>query len=51
MLIPQLIEKSGHKSERHKLAFKNALCASSEVISSARLCTLLLQVIAMLLRI
>ena len=34
IIVPHLIEKSGHKSERHKVAFKAALAAAGEVTSS-----------------
>ena len=42
VVIPHLIEKSGHKSERHKVAFKAALAAAGEVVSPIKLCQLLL---------
>ena len=44
LLLPHVIDKSGHKSERHRLAFKHALETAGEVIAPNRLCAVLLQV-------
>jgi len=41
-ILPALIDKSGHKSDRHKLGFKHAINACTPIISSSRLCQLLL---------
>jgi hypothetical protein len=43
-LIPALIEKCGHKSERHKAAFKSLLLAARYIVPVNRFCQLLLQV-------
>jgi len=32
-ILPHLIDKSGHKSERHKAAFKTAIAAAGEVVA------------------
>ena len=41
-ILPHLIDKAGHKSERHKLAFKAAIQAAGQAVSPARLNQLLL---------
>jgi hypothetical protein len=43
-IIPALIEKCGHKSERHKAAFKSLLLAARYIIPVNKYCQLLLQV-------
>lgn len=42
-ILPHLIDKSGHKSERQKIAFKTALSTAALVIIPSRLCHQLLQ--------
>jgi hypothetical protein len=42
-ILPHLIDKSGHKSERHKAAFKTALAAAAQVMLPSKLCHQLLQ--------
>jgi cytoskeleton-associated protein 5 len=44
VILPALIERSGHKSERHKAAFKSVISAARRVVPSSRLCQLLVQV-------
>ena len=41
-ILPALVDKSGHKSERHKFGFKHAINACTPIVSSNRLCQLLL---------
>ena len=41
-ILPALIDKSGHKSERHKFAFKAAIKACTAIVSANRMCQLLL---------
>lgn len=41
-LLPLIIERAGHKSERHRVAFKSCLAAAAEIIAPSRLCQLLL---------
>ncbi len=41
--LPHLIDKSGHKSERHKAAFITCLRAAGEIIAPNKLCQFLLQ--------
>jgi hypothetical protein len=41
-IIPHLILSSGHTSERHRAAFKQAITAASEVIAPQKLCQQLL---------
>ena len=45
-VLPQLIDKAGHKSERHKAAFKAAINAAGDVMSGTKLCQQLLQGLA-----
>ena len=41
--LPHLIDKSGHKSERHKAAFIACLRAAGEIVAPNKLCHFLLQ--------
>ena len=41
-LLPLIIERAGHKSERHRVAFKSCLAAAAEIVTHSRLCQLLL---------
>lgn len=43
IIMPQLIDKCGHKSERHKAAFKQAIVAAGEVLAPNKINQLLLQ--------
>mmetsp|Transcript_14415 Transcript_14415/g.21637 ORF Transcript_14415/g.21637 Transcript_14415/m.21637 type:complete len:2162 (-) Transcript_14415:214-6699(-) len=42
-ILPALIERSGHRSERHKKAFTSAIGGVKGTVSPSRLCQLLLQ--------
>jgi hypothetical protein len=42
-ILPQLINQSGHSSERHKAAFKQAIFSAAEVVAPNKLCLLLLR--------
>jgi hypothetical protein len=44
--LPHCIERSGHKSERHRVAYKAVLAAAGDVVAPNRLCQLLLQGLA-----
>ena len=46
LALPHLIEKSGHKSERHKVAFISVLKAAGEIIPPNKLCQFFLQGLA-----
>ncbi len=43
LALPHLIERCGHKSDRHKAAFKAALVAASDVLPAPKMCAYLLQ--------
>lgn len=43
VIIPHLIERCGHKSERHKAAFKSLLFSARYIIPLNKFCQLLLQ--------
>ena len=43
-LLPHLIDRAGHKSERHKAAFKAVLVSAADVMPPSKLCQALLQV-------
>ena len=43
IILPHLIDKSGHKSERHKAAFIACLRSAGEIVSPNKLCQYLLQ--------
>jgi hypothetical protein len=42
-LLPQLVDKCGHKSERHKLLFKQVIAAMSEIVLPNKMNSYLLQ--------
>jgi hypothetical protein len=44
IIIPTLIERCGHKSERHKAAYKSLLLAARYILPTNKFCQLLLQV-------
>ena len=44
-LLPHLIDRAGHKSERHKAAFKAVLVLAADVMPPSKLCQALLQVL------
>jgi len=46
IIIPHLVDKSGHKSERHKLAFNAALKAVGDIVPPNKLCQFLIQGLA-----
>lgn len=46
VILPALIERAGHKSERHKAAFKSVIATARKVVAPNRLCQLLVQVLA-----
>lgn len=45
-ILPQIISLSGHPSERHTAALKQAISAAAEVTAPSRLCTLLIEGLA-----
>ena len=45
-ILPQIISLSGHPSERHRAALKQAISAAAEVTAPSRLCTLLIEGLA-----
>lgn len=49
-IIPALIERSGHKSERHKAAYKSLLLAARYIIALPKFCQMLLQVGILILK-
>jgi hypothetical protein len=44
IILPTLIERCGHKSERHKAAYKSLLLAARYILPINKFCQLLLQV-------